>query len=113
MNSWVLHRDKQIYGADADVFRPERWLHASEAEKALMERSYMPFGMGSRTCIGKNISLLEMNKLIPLVVRDYDVEILGQNQGLKTCNHWFVKPVDFMVRVYRRAHPDGEAGSKE
>ncbi|TPR06625.1 Cytochrome P450 family protein [Aspergillus niger] len=40
-----------------------------KAEKALMERSYMPFGMGSRTCIGKNISL-EMNKLIPLVVRD-------------------------------------------
>ena len=113
MNSWDLHRDKQIYGADADVFRPERWLHASEAEKALMERSYVPFGMGSRTCIGKNISLLEMNKLIPLVVRDYDVEILGQNQGLKTCNHWFVKPGDFMVRVYRRAHPDGEAGSKE
>ncbi|GAA92797.1 cytochrome P450 [Aspergillus luchuensis IFO 4308] len=44
VNSWVILRDKQIYGVDADEFRPERWLHASEAEKALMERSYMPFG---------------------------------------------------------------------
>ncbi|GLA51276.1 hypothetical protein AnigIFM63604_007628 [Aspergillus niger] len=105
VNSWVIHRDKQIYGADADEFRPERWLHASEAEKALMERSYMPFGMGSRTCIGKNISLLEMNKLIPLVVREYDVEILGNGQGIKTCNHWFVKPVDFMVRISKSKNP--------
>ena len=24
--AWVLHRDKDVFGADADVYRPERWL---------------------------------------------------------------------------------------
>ena len=40
----------------------------------------MPFGMGSRTCIGTNISLLEMSKVIPVLVRDIDFE-LSQDKG--------------------------------
>lgn len=27
-NAWVLHRRKEIFGSDVDVFRPERWLEA-------------------------------------------------------------------------------------
>ncbi|RAL17642.1 cytochrome P450 [Aspergillus homomorphus CBS 101889] len=103
VNCWVIHRDKEVYGADADVFRPERWLEASEDRRKLMERSYIAFGLGSRTCIGKNISLLEMNKLLPVVIRNYDVEILDKDRSLQSCNRWFVKPVNFMVRVHKRA----------
>lgn len=66
----------------------------------------MPFGMGSRSCIGKNISLLEMSKLIPVLVRDYDFEL---SQSIKeddwvTKARWFVKPVNFHARVTRRGH---------
>ena len=25
-NAWVLHRNKQVYGDDAEAFRPERWI---------------------------------------------------------------------------------------
>lgn len=27
-NAWVLHRREEIFGTDADKFRPERWLEA-------------------------------------------------------------------------------------
>lgn len=103
MNTWIIHRNKEIFGADADIFRPERWLEADESQKAVMERNYIPFGVGSRTCIGKNISLLEMNKLVPIVIRDYDMEVLDQPKVvMKAWNHWFVKPVDFKVRISKR-----------
>ena len=29
LNGWVLHRDKEIFGQDADRYRPERWLQAN------------------------------------------------------------------------------------
>ena len=24
--AWVLHRDREVFGDDADIYRPERWL---------------------------------------------------------------------------------------
>lgn len=36
-NGWVLHRDKETFGQDADDFRPERWLEDEERAKK-MER---------------------------------------------------------------------------
>jgi cytochrome P450 len=101
INSWVLHYDTNIYGADASIFRPERWLEADEEQLKTMEQNYMPFGIGSRTCLGKNISLLEMGKLIPVLVRDYDFDIQGEGD-LEARNRWFVKPVDFWIKVTKK-----------
>lgn len=60
------------------------------------------FGLGSRTCLGKHISILEMSKLIPRLVRDFDFELVNTEREWETENFWFVKPVDFNVRVRRR-----------
>lgn len=35
LNGWVLHRDQQIFGQDADVYRPERWI---EGDAKTMDR---------------------------------------------------------------------------
>lgn len=58
INPWVVGRDKGVYGEDADVFRPERWLEADAERLKEMERSSLAFGAGSRVCIGKNISMM-------------------------------------------------------
>ncbi|KFY20810.1 hypothetical protein V493_07618, partial [Pseudogymnoascus sp. VKM F-4281 (FW-2241)] len=71
-SAWVLHQNRDIFGSDAASFRPERWLaRDSESEKGEAERiagmnaAMFHFGSGSRTCIGKNISLLEIYKVVP------------------------------------------------
>lgn len=79
-SGWVYHRNKDVFGEDVDVYRPERWLpdQSKDAEKEAarikeMGSMMLQFGMGSRTCIGKNISLLEVYKLVPSVLRRFDV----------------------------------------
>lgn len=72
-NAWVLHRRPEIFGEDVDTFRPERWLEASPAQQKEMKATMFQFGAGARTCIGKNISLLEMYKLVPTFLRNFEV----------------------------------------
>jgi hypothetical protein len=35
INSWIITRDKSLYGDDADVWRPERWLEYTPELKQL------------------------------------------------------------------------------
>ncbi|KAF2472168.1 cytochrome P450 [Lindgomyces ingoldianus] len=56
--AWVVHQNKDVYGEDADQFRPERWLKkdAHDMRKSNCKYRFFSFGGGSRSCIGKNIS---------------------------------------------------------
>lgn len=74
-NAWVLHRRPEIFGEDVDTFRPERWLEASEEKLKEMKATMFQFGAGARTCIGKNISLLEMYKLVPAFLMRFEVRL--------------------------------------
>lgn len=77
---WVVHRDERIFGEEPDRFVPERWFQGEkesknqwEARLQRMTRANLTFGMGPRTCIGKNISLLEIYKLLPSLFLRYEV----------------------------------------
>lgn len=65
-NSTIAHRDPELYGADAKVWRPERWLVGRETAARYESASFV-FGMGYRVCIGKDIATMELWKLIPEV----------------------------------------------
>ncbi|THW55469.1 cytochrome protein [Aureobasidium pullulans] len=102
VNAWVMNYDKVIFGEDADTYRPERWL--VEPEKvAAMERTFSTFGHGSRTCIGKNISLMEISRLIPEIVSRFDFILTTPGERLETRNNWFVKQTDFKCRLSLRS----------
>lgn len=101
VNCWVAHANASVFGDDAGTFRPERWLESDETT-SMLNKFLMPFGVGSRTCIGKNISLLEISKLIPELIRRYDFQLIGMDGGLETQNVWFVKPTNFFCKIMKR-----------
>jgi cytochrome P450 len=60
INPWVTNRDEK-YFPDPEAFIPERWLDATDEQKRKMEAIWeLNFGGGSRKCIGRNISWIEI-----------------------------------------------------
>lgn len=67
-NPYPIHRDKRIFGKDANIFRPERWLE-DPAQIKLMDKYDFAWGYGSRKCIGKSLALLDAQKFCVQVNR--------------------------------------------
>lgn len=63
--NWLgLQRRADIYGADVDIFRPERFLEADATRRQEMERNVeLGFGLGRWMCAGKNIAFMQINKV--------------------------------------------------
>lgn len=89
INPWALHYDPEVF-PNPEAFEPERWLETSSNKEQLtrMEKSYMPFGAGSRMCLGRNLSMIEMRKVVPQLLREFDISIVGDKEW-KVNNHWF------------------------
>ena len=71
-SAWTVHLN-QVFGECPHEFRPRRWLEASSEQHRAMEKAFLAFGAGARTCIGKNISLLEIYKLVPALLTRFEV----------------------------------------
>ncbi|OGE47485.1 hypothetical protein PENARI_c043G07611 [Penicillium arizonense] len=105
-NAWVIHQNKEVFGPDADVYRPERWLESEGADPARLSRmrqSMFQFGAGSRTCIGRNISLMETYKMIPTFLRKFEVgipvELAEPEENMYLKNAFFVHRKNFNVHI--------------
>ncbi|TVY71193.1 Cytochrome P450 monooxygenase mpaDE, partial [Lachnellula suecica] len=60
---YKVGRKREIYGEDADVFRPERWLEADAEKLERMERTNdLFFAPGRWGCLGKGLAILVLNK---------------------------------------------------
>lgn len=57
-----MMRNKKIFGEDVDVFQPERYLDRPNGEE--MQRTVeLVFGTGRWMCVGKQVALMERNKI--------------------------------------------------
>ena len=83
VNPWVVHRDQEVFGEDVETFRPERWL---ERDRSDMDRFFFAFGSGARVCLGRNISWMEMSKLVPTLFSKFDLQLANPEASWKeTC----------------------------
>ncbi|KAL8703542.1 MAG: hypothetical protein Q9201_003272 [Fulgogasparrea decipioides] len=104
VNGAVVHYDKDVFGPDAAEFNPDRWIHGDTVR---MEKTMVHFGAGPRTCIGKNISLSEIYKLIPQIVRLFRIHLVDPAREWKTRNYWFNKQTGIDIYVEERTFESG------
>lgn len=76
-NSWGMMHDPAIFGADAEIFRPERWLPRDSSDQErdrigrMNETVTLCFGYGRFGCLGRGVATMELNKAIIEVSAQY------------------------------------------
>ena len=101
INPWVQHRSPAIYGHDAEQWNPTRWLSEQEKETKFMEHNLLTFGAGKRSCLGKNIAMLELHKVVPALIVAFDLTI--ENPKAWTVrNKWVLDQTGLLVRLRER-----------
>ncbi|KAL6594004.1 hypothetical protein ACP70R_048905 [Stipagrostis hirtigluma subsp. patula] len=70
----MLHRDKEVWGPDADEFNPMRFENgvstAAKDPKALLS-----FSLGPRTCIGQTFSMVEAQIAMVMILRKFSFSL--------------------------------------
>ncbi|KAK0615149.1 cytochrome P450 [Bombardia bombarda] len=87
-NPLALHRNEEIFGEDAGKYCPGRWLveddRGEEAERArlqAMDRYNLTYGGGARTCPGRHLAEMVVKKVVPMLLREFDVEVTMPDEG--------------------------------
>lgn len=65
----VNHHSKELWGEDAEEFRPSRW-DESEASH-VSPYDYLPFLAGGRQCIGNRFALIELKIILGLLITNF------------------------------------------
>ncbi|SCW52892.1 cytochrome P450 / NADPH-cytochrome P450 reductase [Paenibacillus tianmuensis] len=92
-----LHRDKGVWGDDAEQFRPERF----EDPAQVPNHAYKPFGNGQRACIGMQFALHEATLVLGMILQQFQL-LDPLNYQLKVKQTLTLKPDDFKIRVQLR-----------
>ncbi|KAJ4485545.1 cytochrome P450 [Lentinula aciculospora] len=83
----VVQTDPNVWGPDAEIFRPARWLERKN-RGIRHEREILAFSEGPRSCIGKTFAMCEVKALIVTLIRQFSF----------TCSHEIEPFQSFVIR---------------
>lgn len=97
-----LHRDRSVWGDDAEEFRPERFVDPS----SIPLHAFKPFGNGQRACIGQQFAMQEATLVLGMVLKHFEL-IADEGYQLQVKETLTLKPEGFKMQV----RPRGGASS--
>jgi len=68
-SQFMTHHREDIF-TDHATFRPERWETAAPSAY-----EYLPFGAGSRMCIGASLAMVELRTILAVLLRQWQFQI--------------------------------------
>lgn len=106
----MLHRDPQVWGADAEEFDPDRF--EAGAVRARAPHTYKPFGTGARACIGRQFALHEATLVLGLLLRRYEL-LPDPGYRLRVAERLTLMPEGLRLRLERRTPTAATVAERE
>ncbi|KAK8058252.1 hypothetical protein PG994_008700 [Apiospora phragmitis] len=92
---------EELWGPDTHEFVPERWL-GDDKKTAALDKYFIPFGLGYNSCVGQNLVRIELSKILPTIVRRYDISLVNPEQEWSYKTFVAAVPGDWPVYVEKR-----------
>ncbi|UZJ55611.1 hypothetical protein CBS101457_004931 [Exobasidium rhododendri] len=70
-HTFTLHRDPRNF-TNPEQYLPERWINARSGNEVHNIKAFSPFGVGSTSCIGKNLAYMEMRSVLAAFVTRFE-----------------------------------------
>ncbi|MGH8002945.1 MAG: cytochrome P450 [Brasilonema sp.] len=70
---WSIHRNPDFF-PEPEKFNPSRWENG--LAKRLPLGAYFPFGLGTRSCIGKDFAMMELVLLIATIFQNFQLKLV-------------------------------------
>ncbi|XP_049285209.1 probable cytochrome P450 313a1 [Anopheles funestus] len=102
-----IHRDKTIWGPDAELFNPDNFLPERCAQRH--PYAYIPFSQGPRNCIGMKYAWISMKIFLCHVVRQYRIATDIKLSDIKFSLSLIMKlNTKHLIRLERRSAPSSD-----
>ena len=107
-NPLSMQHRRDIYGSDADVFRPERWLEAAAQDDGggalnRMEKTLeLIFGSGKYGCLGKTVAFMELDKIFVALLQNFEWGLVNPVNPIQTICHGVYVQTDMWARAQER-----------
>ena len=79
-SNWFIHTDPDIF-PEPNFFNPDRW---SGPDSERQRRYLIPFGRGTRMCLGLNLAYAELYITLAMVVSDLEMELFETTERAVT-----------------------------
>ncbi len=99
MHALALHRDKTVWGEDADRFNPDHFSREAERERPV--NAFKPFGNGQRACIGRQFALQEAVLTLGMILQRFTL-VDHTGYQLKIKEALTIKPEGFRIKALLR-----------
>ncbi|GMS93964.1 hypothetical protein PENTCL1PPCAC_16139, partial [Pristionchus entomophagus] len=97
-DTWSMHKDREIWGDDAEEFRPERWFEESSRPRA----AFQSFGEGPRMCIGMRLAYMEEKMAIVHLLKNFRIVKCKTTNPIKLVGNLTVAPEKVDILLERR-----------
>lgn len=94
--TYTIHHSTEIWGSDAEEFKPERWESITEKQKT----AFIPFSHGPRSCVGRNLAEMQMRLIAATWVKRYNIFL--RQEKMETREGFLRKPLGVEIGVSRR-----------
>ncbi|KIV88711.1 hypothetical protein PV10_08369 [Exophiala mesophila] len=102
-SAFGLFLNPKIWGNDAKIYRPERWLEGTAEERRRKENNLeLVFGGGRSQCLGKAVAAIELNKVILELLRNFDFTVADPQKPWTSFSAGVFFVTDMWLRVTKR-----------